>query len=140
MPVVAMMVYGTLASNTMNCQLPSTKMPWMCSTIAMRLGVAINSDQRKRLTTSPRWEEFQDTNPKHKSGESNVLHTTSSPPTLIYLSKHLPSFESKFILFFSFITIEMCIPGCTLERALCIPCSHLWFSGRGKSNHLHVRS
>ncbi|KAJ8636726.1 hypothetical protein MRB53_010993 [Persea americana] len=88
-------VYGALAPNTINRQLPSSKMPWLCSTISMMLGVAIDSDQRKKLTASPIWERSQDTNPKAKSEEFNVLHTISSPPTLIYLSKHLPSFKCR---------------------------------------------
>ncbi|KAJ8636737.1 hypothetical protein MRB53_011004 [Persea americana] len=58
------------------------------------LGVAIDSDQRKRLTASPRWERLQDTNPKPKSEESNVLHAMSSPPTLNHVGKLLPSFKS----------------------------------------------
>ncbi|XXG54594.1 hypothetical protein AAC387_Pa03g2434 [Persea americana] len=52
-PVVAMPVYGAPAPNTINRQLPSSKMPWSCSSISMMLGVAINSDQRKRMTASP---------------------------------------------------------------------------------------
>ncbi|KAJ8636725.1 hypothetical protein MRB53_010992 [Persea americana] len=63
LPAVAMPVYGAPAPNTINHQLPSSKMPWSCNTISMMLGVAIDSDQRKRLAASPIWERFQDTNP-----------------------------------------------------------------------------
>ena len=39
---------------------------WLCS-IIMILGVAIDSDWRKRSTTSPKWERFQDINSNLKA-------------------------------------------------------------------------